>query len=359
MRRRRVALFVFLAVCLVWPAAPVAAQGGCGPLYTVRPGDTLLGIAQMCGTTLEAILQANPGLGSAGAIVAGQVLALPAVGASIYIVQEGDTLFGIARRLNTTVGALLAANPGIVNPNRILIGQVLVVPARGGGPGTFPAVTISPTSGVPGTVVQVSVTGFPAFTPAAVAIGRQGTDLVVVQSATTDGAGAVVTHTPIPSFAVPGEVWLVQVSTTQGALVAALASPFTVVGQAPEPPPVSQVQVYLMALGAGDVGCGDRAIPITRNIPATQQPLPAAIQELLGIEERFFGQSGLYNALAGSSLRVLNVQVLDGRATIELLGTYRVEDVCDIPRVREQVRRTALQFPFVSEVIVVINGGRL
>ena len=65
-----------------------------------------------------------------------------------------------------------------------------------------------------------------------------------------------------------------------------------------------------------------------------------------------------YKAVAENG-RVLNVQVLDGRATIELLGTYRVEDVCDIPRVREQVRRTALQFPFVSEVIVVINGGRL
>jgi len=89
------------------------------------------------------------------------------------------------------------------------------------------------------------------------------------------------------------------------------------------------------------------------------QPLPAAIQELLGLDERFFGQSGLYNALAASDLRILNVQVIGGQATVELLGTYRVDDVCDIPRVREQLRRTALQFEGVNEVIVVINGGRL
>lgn len=358
MRRLAAVAIVFLVACVALPLPSVTAQGPCGPLYTVRPGDTLSGIARMCDTTVAAILQANPGVASPGVILVGQVLAMPVAGTTTYVVREGDTLFAIARRLNTTVSALLAANPSISNPNRIFIGQVLVVPPRGGGT-VVPGATVSPASGVPGTVVQVTVVGFPATTPVAVAIGRQGGEFVIVQSATTDALGVLRAETVIPSFAAPGETWLVRVTTTQGPLVGATANPFAVLDVAPQPPAVGQVQVYLIALGAGDVGCGDQAIPVTRNIAPTVQPLPAAIQELLGLDERFFGQSGLYNALAASDLRILNVQVTGGQATVELLGTYRVDDVCDIPRVREQLRRTALQFEGVNEVIVVINGGRL
>jgi LysM repeat protein len=44
-----------------------------------------------------------------------------------YIVQTGDTLLSIARRYDTTVEALVNAN-GIVNPDRIGVGQVLIIP---------------------------------------------------------------------------------------------------------------------------------------------------------------------------------------------------------------------------------------
>lgn len=44
----------------------------------------------------------------------------------IYVVAQGDTLFSIARRFNTTVGELTQAN--CLNTNRILVGQQLRVP---------------------------------------------------------------------------------------------------------------------------------------------------------------------------------------------------------------------------------------
>ncbi len=59
-----------------------------------------------------------------------------------YIVQRGDTLYSLARRFGTTVEALAAAN-GIVNPNLIYAGQVLVIP--GGAAPPAPA----PTPGAP------------------------------------------------------------------------------------------------------------------------------------------------------------------------------------------------------------------
>ncbi len=45
----------------------------------------------------------------------------------IHIVQRGETLFRIARYYGTTVQAIAAAN-GIIDPNRIYVGQRLIIP---------------------------------------------------------------------------------------------------------------------------------------------------------------------------------------------------------------------------------------
>ena len=69
---------------------------------------------------------ANPDL-----IYPGQVLNLPrgaAPSAGTYTVRQGDTLWGIARRYNTTVSALASLNR-IANPDLIYPGQVLRLPA--------------------------------------------------------------------------------------------------------------------------------------------------------------------------------------------------------------------------------------
>ena len=41
---------------------------------------------------------------------------------------QGDTLWAIALRHGVTLQALLAANPGIKNPNLIQVGQQVVIP---------------------------------------------------------------------------------------------------------------------------------------------------------------------------------------------------------------------------------------
>ncbi len=49
------------------------------------------------------------------------------IGYDTYVVQTGDTLYGIARAYYTSVNAIITANPGI-DPERLVIGQRIIVP---------------------------------------------------------------------------------------------------------------------------------------------------------------------------------------------------------------------------------------
>ena len=51
----------------------------------------------------------------------------PPTGMTIHVVQRGENLFRISLRYGTTINVLMALN-GIVNPNRIFVGQVLRLP---------------------------------------------------------------------------------------------------------------------------------------------------------------------------------------------------------------------------------------
>ena len=44
-----------------------------------------------------------------------------------YTIKTGDTLYRIAREYNTTVDAILNINPGI-NPQNLIIGSMICVP---------------------------------------------------------------------------------------------------------------------------------------------------------------------------------------------------------------------------------------
>lgn len=54
--------------------------------------------------------------------------ATPAPTQRVYIVQSGDTLNGIAARFGTTVDAILQANPSITDASVITVGQRIVIP---------------------------------------------------------------------------------------------------------------------------------------------------------------------------------------------------------------------------------------
>ncbi len=125
---------VAILMCCLLATAPAAAQGDPKPnagatIHIVQRGETLFRIAQRYGTTVEAIAAAN-GINNPAAISVGQRLLVPnpapnAPGVPTgYTVGPADSLTVLAVRFNTTPRAIARANR-ITNPRLLFIGQAL------------------------------------------------------------------------------------------------------------------------------------------------------------------------------------------------------------------------------------------
>ncbi len=133
-------------------------------------------------------------------------------------------------------------------------------------------------------------------------------------------------------------------------------------GAAAEARAQREVKVYLVAVGdAGKsgrkIGCDDSLVPVTRTVEAGASPLEAAIRELLSVPREYDARLGNY--WFGENLRVRDASVRGGTATIRITGTLFVAGICDEPRIEEQIRETARQFPGVRRVRVFVNNRPL
>lgn len=93
--------------------------------YIVQRGDTLYGISGQFGISVEDIKLSNNLISNN--IIVGQVLKIPSENTtSLYVVKSGDSLYSIARKYNTTVFELVRLNN--LNTNTLSIGQQLRIP---------------------------------------------------------------------------------------------------------------------------------------------------------------------------------------------------------------------------------------
>ncbi len=140
-----------------------------------------------------------------------------------YIVQPGDMLGEIATRFGTSVAAILTANPALSNRNSISVGERLVIP------GLIPVVSITPERGLSGTQILVEVTGFPSNTLLDVTLGKRSSPPLVIGTFRTSSNGTLTTQALIPKTAKFNERWEVVVQTSKGAKIEATSNEFTVV----------------------------------------------------------------------------------------------------------------------------------
>lgn len=137
--------------------------------HEVKRGESIYGIARAHGCTVEEILSLNPS--ARDGIKAGSVLTLPSTASGLdtpeqgtvrgrsYTLENGETLYGIARTHGVTVDEILAANPDL-SPTYYHGGQTIIIPDRNG--------TIEPSAEAPDSDHQAEVEYVePETTPAA------------------------------------------------------------------------------------------------------------------------------------------------------------------------------------------------
>ncbi len=110
------------AAFIVVGVATIASLAGCGRFFVdsaTNPTTTLLTLPATTTTAVPVVT----------------TTAAPAE----YVIERGDTMRKIAAKFNTSVEAILAANPKITDPNKIQAGQRIVIP-----PPT-PVATVPPT----------------------------------------------------------------------------------------------------------------------------------------------------------------------------------------------------------------------
>jgi lipoprotein-anchoring transpeptidase ErfK/SrfK len=164
---RRMIIFTTLLAFVLTLASPALAQGS--TVHVVQRGENLFRIALRYGMTYQSLAAAN-GILNANRIFVGQRLTIPRSGTSppapvqptpsgqTYTVRRGDTLTRISLRYGVSLSLLVQVN-GIRNPSLIYVGQTLIIPGSGSpAPAPAPAPAPVPSAPTGGRWIDVNLT---------------------------------------------------------------------------------------------------------------------------------------------------------------------------------------------------------
>ena len=122
---------------------------------------------------------------------------------------------------------------------------------------------------------------------------------------------------------------------------------------------LEETLIHLVSEGdGGTLGCDDTLVQVTSIVnpgDADKDPVTQALNRLFAIEDAYYGESGLYNALHASDLSVESVEIAGGEATVHITGSYSVGGACDEPRFVEQILQTVLAAEGVDTASIFIN----
>ncbi|KAL4424132.1 hypothetical protein ABPG75_001433 [Micractinium tetrahymenae] len=188
-------------------------------VYTVQAGDFMFGIASIFRVSLADLLAVNTGLSEGSYLQAGQRVRIPPFTATCgngivavpdttgifscraYKVKSGNSLSSIALLFETTVNALVAANPELSDPSLLTPGKVVKVPP-------FPAecvggILVDPTSSAPATPAGPIASPTPAASPATTPSPAASTPSPSPSPATASPSPSPVVASPAPVKASP------------------------------------------------------------------------------------------------------------------------------------------------------------
>lgn len=94
--------------------------------YIVRGGDTISGIAEMFGVSVNTILWSN-NLTSKSILRTGERLVILPISGITYTVKKGDTLQGIAKKYGADMNEVLAYND-LPSPSALQVGATVIIP---------------------------------------------------------------------------------------------------------------------------------------------------------------------------------------------------------------------------------------
>ena len=110
-------------------------------IHIVKEGDTLYLLSQKYDIPLQTLIDANPQIVNPSLLMIGDKIKIPASAVPVdghdntviykHVVKQGDTLWKLSKAWGVSLQAVINANPQLKNPNVLLVGEVVNIPSGG------------------------------------------------------------------------------------------------------------------------------------------------------------------------------------------------------------------------------------